>query len=303
MMKSESQSLDVMTRIKAAYASLSKSHQKVADFILDHGIEVVYLSATSIAEAVNVNRSTVVRTAQSLGYEGFLDLQTDLQVQLLGQVRSAASSTQAPAEIQSSASNEVVDSVLYRIVHTELRNVERILQQVPLEDFDRAVELLASARRVYIVGLRGSYPLAQTFAMLLHYVRPDCFILESGSKALPDQIEQISKDDVLFAISYTRYVHGTILCAEYAKEIGASIVAVTDDASSSAFKLADLAFVIPFRLLWYANSVALFTLINALFAALFLRNPKATQQRIARLNLLYEKFQLFQDETTGYKEE
>ena len=79
---------DVMTQIRIQYDSMSKSQQRVAAFLLTHGIDVVYLSAARIAELVDVNRSTVVRTAQSLGYEGFPDLQSDLQRQLLGRLTS-----------------------------------------------------------------------------------------------------------------------------------------------------------------------------------------------------------------------
>src|SRR5262245_13301804 len=79
---------DIETRMRMAYDSLSKSQRKVTEFLLTHGIDVVYLSAARIAKLVQVNRSTVVRTAQALGYEGFPDMQAALQAHFLSRLSS-----------------------------------------------------------------------------------------------------------------------------------------------------------------------------------------------------------------------
>src|SRR5690606_4441585 len=80
---------DVLEHIRMSYNNMSKSQKRVAEFLLTSGIDVVYLSASRIADLVDVNRSTVVRTAQALGYEGFVDLQADLQQQLLKRFSTA----------------------------------------------------------------------------------------------------------------------------------------------------------------------------------------------------------------------
>ena len=58
---------------------LSKSHRKIADFIVNHYDKAVYLTAISMGEAVGVSESTVVRFASALGYEGYPQLQKALQ--------------------------------------------------------------------------------------------------------------------------------------------------------------------------------------------------------------------------------
>ena len=62
---------DIVRWIRYNHESLSPSQQKVAEFLLEGGINVIHLTITEIASAVGVNSSTVVRTAQALGFEGF----------------------------------------------------------------------------------------------------------------------------------------------------------------------------------------------------------------------------------------
>ena len=69
---------DIIRWIRQQHDSLSPSQRQVAQFLLVGGIDVVHFTITEIAEAVGVNSSTVVRTAQALGFEGFPQLQSVL---------------------------------------------------------------------------------------------------------------------------------------------------------------------------------------------------------------------------------
>ena len=70
---------DIATHIRRLYDSLSDSQKRVVEFLLSAGIDGLIMSSSQIGAQVNVNRSTVVRTAQALGFRGFTDFQTALQ--------------------------------------------------------------------------------------------------------------------------------------------------------------------------------------------------------------------------------
>src|SRR5262245_35657740 len=108
---------DVITHIRTAYDTMSKSQQKVAEFLLTHGIDVVYLPAARIAEMTGVNASTVVRAAQALGYEGFAELQAALQDQLLRQT-SPVERLQITSKQLTEAMADGSESVLHNMVRT-----------------------------------------------------------------------------------------------------------------------------------------------------------------------------------------
>src|SRR5664279_1817016 len=263
-------SADIEKRMRTAYDSLSKSQQKVTEFLLTHGIDVVYLSAAEIAKQMRVNRSTVVRTAQALGYNGFPDLQAALQAHFLSRLSSVERFQYGSRQLIEEMGERNDDSLLHRVIRSEIGHVEDLLQQVSPENFDGAVEMLVAARRIYVLGLRASAPLALHFAIPLRLIRNNCSLLAySSANGLSDQLEEMSDQDVLFAITYSRYTRDTLNTMDYARSVGAKVIALTDNPLSPAAIRADRVFVIPFRVWLHGNAAAPYVLLNALFSALF----------------------------------
>ena len=84
----------------------------------------------------------------------------------------------------------------------------------------------------------------------------------------------------------------TLTVMEAGKERGAGVITVTDSHVSPAAKRADLALIVPYRLRFYSNTVALFALLDAILGALSLRYTELTQARLDSLEELYERFDL-----------
>lgn len=288
---------DVLEHIRMSYNNMSKSQKRVAEFLLTSGIDVVYLSASRIADLVDVNRSTVVRTAQALGYEGFVDLQADLQQQLLKRFSTAdrvkMDLLRLNEDIEAQDSSAQGMAILSAMVRAEIEDLENMVSRISETDFNRAVDLLERSEKVYVLGLRGSLPLAMTFVFLLRHVRAECYLLEPGVQDLADQLVNMTADDLLFTISYSRYANDTIRCMEYARQIGTPVITLTDSPVSPAAKRADLAFVLLFRMYLYRNTSTPMVLLNALAAALSARDSGYSQQRLERLEAVYRQLEIF----------
>jgi DNA-binding MurR/RpiR family transcriptional regulator len=288
---------DVLEHIRTSYNSMSKSQKRVAEFLLTSGIDVVYLSASRIADLVDVNRSTVVRTAQALGYEGFVDLQADLQQQLLKRFSTAdrvkMDLLRLSEDIEDQASGAQGMAILSSMARAEIEDLENMVSRISEADFNRAVDLLERGQKIYVLGLRGSLPLAMTFVFLLRHVRAECYLLEPGVQDLADQLVNMKSDDLLFTISYSRYANDTIRCMEYARQIGTPVITLTDSPVSPAAKRADLAFVLLFRMYLYRNTSTPMVLLNALAAALSARDSGYSQQRLERLEAVYRQLEIF----------
>ena len=80
---------DIVAWIRQRHGSLTPSQRRVAEFLLEGGIEVIHLTITEIASEVGVNSSTVVRAAQALGFDGFPELQSVLRSQFLKRAKIA----------------------------------------------------------------------------------------------------------------------------------------------------------------------------------------------------------------------
>ena len=58
----------------------SKSHKKIATYIIERYDKSAFMTASKLGSIVGVSESTVVRFAFELGFEGYPEFQTALQV-------------------------------------------------------------------------------------------------------------------------------------------------------------------------------------------------------------------------------
>lgn len=287
---------DAIAVIRLRHSSLSASQQKVTSFLLENGLRVIHYTVTQIAEAVELNPSTVVRTAQSLGYSGFPEFQTALRKQLMRRARLSErlhiGSRQLIEGLREGQTASGEKSIFQTVLREEVDNMLNLTEHVPIEDFEAAVDRLDKANRVFILGLGTSLALALNFGNILRYARSGIYIIRPGTDPIPDQLEMLSADDLLFTICVARYTRETLKAMEYAQKIGAMVITLTDSLVSPAATRANLSLIVPYRLWLYGNSVAMFALLNGLMGALFIRNPDAAEKRLQHLDDIFEVFQI-----------
>lgn len=288
---------DLLARIRASYGEMSASQQRVLEFFLTHGLEAVYLSAARIADTVDVSHSTVVRTAQALGFEGFPDFQAALQEQFLGQINSAGVYQLGARKLISEMVEQDttnIGSILQRVMLTDAKNIENLVPQIPVADFEQAVHWLMDAPHVYVIGLRSSAPMALSFGMSLRQIRGSSTILQPGTGDLVDQVSALAENDVLFAICFGRYMKETLYVMEHARSVGARVITVTDTPVSPAARRADLVFTVRYGVWFYGASAALFSLLNAIIAALLVIQQDSAQERLEKIDRIIEQFGIFE---------
>jgi DNA-binding MurR/RpiR family transcriptional regulator len=286
---------DIIRRINATLDSLSKGQQKVVEFMLKQGIEGLYMSSTRIADVVGVNRSTVVRTAQALGYPGFTDFQTALQDHFSRQFGSVdlidIGTKQLRKDLDGSNPADL-HAVLRHMVLNEIQKLTTVPDLIPAADFERAVDLLVGARSVAIIGLHLSKALALNFLYPLRLLRQSVFLLEPETIDYMRILSSLDEKAVLFTISNNLYSREALRCMEYARDVGATVITLTDSAIGPPARRADLALVIPAGLWFYGNSAVPFTVLNALCAAVLLRNPTPPPD-LSKVEQAFQQFDMF----------
>ena len=292
---------NLLTRMRASYDNVSAGQQKVLEFFLTKVLESSYLSAARIAELIDVSHSTVVRTAQTLGFEGFPEFQAALQRELPGRINPGEATTNLYQVSASKLINDLIkqgntsaNAILQSMMTADIRNIESLVAQIPITDFEQAVNWLIEAPHVYIIGLRHSAPTALSFAMSLRQLRPNCTLLQPGVGDLVEQITSIAAGDVLFAICFDRYMRDTLKAMDHARAVGARVVVATDTPISPAARRADLVFSIRQGVMFYGASAGLFSLLKAMIAAILIKENAAAQKRLAGIDHLVDEFRMFE---------
>ena len=280
---------DMIQRLNLSGSRLSKSHRRIAEYILQHYDKAVFMTAAKLGEMVNVSESTVVRFAVALGYEGYPELQQALQEL----VRHRLTATQR-FEMSSDISQE---EVLSTVLQADMQNIRSTIDGIDNAAFLRAVQVISGARRIYILGLRSAAPLAQFAGYYLHYIFDDVRVVAAGSTDVFEAISRIEASDVLLGISFPRYSSRTIEAMSFARSRHAQVIGLTDGPMSPLHEVADICLSMRTDMASFVDSMAApMSVINALIVALGIQNREALNARFKQLEEVWDAYSVYMNE-------
>jgi DNA-binding MurR/RpiR family transcriptional regulator len=277
--------------IEAALASnyerLGPGQRRVIDHLLADVRYGAIISAPELARAARVSGSTVTRAAQTLGFDGYPDLQARLREQFVDGVAERIEATATDL-------GQTPEAAAIRVM---LEDAERV--RATAEDLDpgvlrEVVTALIRARRVYVFGARGSYGLAVVLCIGLRLLVADARLLSQTAGDLPDQLLDVSRRDVLIGIGFRRLDRVTVEVVRHASRVGATTVAITDHLSNPLARLASCTLVAqlgPLRLMpSYAPGASL---VNAITTALSLATRGDAGPHLRAAEQTWERFSTY----------
>jgi DNA-binding MurR/RpiR family transcriptional regulator len=113
---------DTANRIAHAYGLLSKSHKKIADFLLTAPAEAAMMTIDELAEACSVSNATANRFARAIGFDGFAEFRTR-QIEALKQTLAPVEKLKAGRDGSASSFDIIADSIRH-----DLENLEKTHQ-------------------------------------------------------------------------------------------------------------------------------------------------------------------------------
>jgi DNA-binding MurR/RpiR family transcriptional regulator len=128
-------------RIRRERQQMSKSFAKLADFLLDSYVEASFMTASELAQALNLDAATVVRFSQHLGYKGFPQLQREIRTR----VKKDLLIHPRQAEVPGSAQN-VVTTAMYELS----RDLDQTRMSLDTEALSQLVEHIGPDRGLTI---------------------------------------------------------------------------------------------------------------------------------------------------------
>lgn len=264
-------------RIESAYGSLRAAEQRVADFILAHPDELIYLTVTELAERTNTSESTVVRLCQKIGYKGYQEFKIVLARDLV------EPATEIYAAVEPGDDLETVKTKVFQANAQALRDTLEVLDDVSL---GRAVDALAGARRVEIYGVGGSGPLAlDAYHKFLKLGISAVSLSDGDLMAMSSSL--LARDDVALGISHTGASRDVTDALARAQQHGATTICITHRSTSPITKVSDIVLVTAakqtaFRSETSSSRIAQLTIIDTLYVGIGIKNHGRSLQMIQR---------------------
>ena len=277
---------ELIRRLNHSGKKLSKSHRRIAECIVTHYDKVVFMTASKLGEYVGVSESTVVRFAAALGYSGYPQLQKALQ-ELLRHRLTASQRFEMTGDLDHA-------QVLNKVLKADMQNIRSTLDEIDLNSFEKAIDMIIQARRIYVMGLRASAPIAEFFVHYLKFIFPHVQLIVSGVSDVFEQLSRIEESDLLIGISFPRYTSRSIEAMEFAHRQGASLIAITDGPLSPLHSTADICLMAKSDMSSFVDSFAApLSLINALIVALGQRRRSEVSEYFHKMEKIWAEYDVY----------
>ncbi len=271
---------DLIQRLNQGGKKLSKSHKKIADFIVENYDKAVFMTATKLGDSVGVSESTVVRFANTLGYAGYPQLQKALQ-ELVRHRLTATQRFEMAAEIDPNA-------VLPTVLKADMQNIRSTIEEINVSVFNDVVKAILRAKHIYVIGLRSAAPLAQFFAYYLKYIFDYVHLISTGSTDVFEDVSRIKKEDILIGISFPRYSNRTMEAMRFAKNQGVEVIGITDGLMSPLTQVATHCLTARTDMASFVDSLAApLSMINGLIVSLGLQRKQQLGEHLTKLENLW----------------
>ena len=215
----------LVERIEQQHAGLPRRLQEIGNFALGHPEAIALSTLAELAAETDIATSAFVRFAQTLGFEGFSQMQAVFRQQVRSswpQYASRLSEMAAvnPADHLEALSISAVDSI------------KRLSNTVSINTLEKSSRRLAEAETVWLAAGGRAKPVTVYLGYLLTQlgIRSQEF-RDSPALALRE-LKLIGPRDVLLVVSFLPYGEMTANLARQAHEMGVPIVSITDTSVS-----------------------------------------------------------------------
>ncbi len=280
--------MDIITRIDKNYDDFSKRQKLLADYIRENYHKAAFMNVEQLSEASGVSEATVVRFSSELGYEKYSHFQHALNDYAKSMLTSVQRMEHAHAQYQNT-------DILSSVFEADIDRIKKTLNQINKETFAGAVDALISAKKIYVLGLRGSSALARFLSYYLNFLFPHVKLVNGTSVGdIFEQMFRIGEGDVLIAFSLPRYSLRTIRAVQHARKSKASIIGITDGENSPILELCDYPLIAKTDMEAFVDSlVAPMSLINALIVATSMKLPDEATASLQKLENIWSDNEVY----------
>ena len=280
---------DILTAIQDNMSSFSKGQKKIAGFILESYDKAAFMTASRLGKRVGVSESTVVRFASELGYDGYPDMQRSLQKM----IRIRLTTVQR-IEVTNDRLGD--QDLLSMVLQSDIDKIRQTLEELDRESFNRAVDAIVSARKIYIIGVRSSAAIASFLNFYFNLIF-DNVVLVSASTAseIFESLLRVGEGDVVIGVSFPRYSSRTVQAMSFARDRGAATVAITDSEASPLIPISQYLLMARSDMASFVDSlVAPLSLVNALLVAVSQRKNDELARTFRTLEDIWEEYNVYE---------
>lgn len=282
-------SKQLISIIQSRYPKMSKGQKLIAQYIIKNYDKVAFMTASKLGDTVGVSESTVVRFANALGYSGYPKLQDALQEL----IKNKLTTVQRVKMSNEDYSDDT--AILSKVLKSDIDNIKATSEDIDEKAFEEASNKILKSRKIYILGMRSSFTVAQYLAFYLNVILDNVQLIRIDMGDPYQQIVRMNEDDILIVFSFPRYSKQSHQVAKYAKSKGAYIVSITDSAFAPIASLSDNILLAKSNMASFVDSlVAPMSVANALIISVAMKETDDIKKYFHDLEQIWEQYVVYE---------
>jgi DNA-binding MurR/RpiR family transcriptional regulator len=232
---------DLRARIREHWERLSPAAQEVCRLLGEMTPEqLLYRSAVELGAETRTSNATVVRTLQTLGYAGLAELKTAIARPFTEQT---APDVRARSRVEATKGD--LPNVWEMVTTEWVDRIKLMRDGFSAEAYQRAVELMLSAREIVPFGFAASFVVAEHLTFKLRRLGRRVRTIRSSGFGLPDDLLGIERGDVVIAFDPGRLLIDIDVLLDRVRTVGASCVLVTAELADQLKDAVDVVLIAP----------------------------------------------------------
>lgn len=277
-------SIEFAELVRKHFEGLTKSEKRIASYMLKNQDEAAFLSASELANRLDLSEATAVRFAQSLGFSGFPELRAAIQASFRSRVTHSVRLQERLDDLRHGG------DIFERLTVSEIDYLTQALHTVDRAAIHKAVALLRERDRVFVFGLGPSISLVDLLEIRLRrfgrYVLP----LTTTGREIVEPLLLMTGDDLLFAIGFFDVTPALQLVLDHARECGCPSILLTDTLGSLLGDKTDVVLAARRGPVSAFHSLAVpMTIINTLLLALAQADQERAISNLDKLDDIRER--------------
>ena len=252
---------DFLYNISQRFDSLTHSQKTVANYMMENLNSIAFNTLEDVAIRIGVSTTTIIRFARTLGYDGYSNMQKDIQNNIKNKV--------SLPERFSQTLKLPKHQLLHDSFANDIQNIQETLDSLSEEDLQKALNTISSANHIYVLGMRSSFSLAYYMASRLGQIKKNVRLIQSAGMTFPEEVASAEKGDVCIAYFFPRYSKTSASIISWLKKHDVKVILFTSVNNPSVDGYGDIILPCSVSGISFKNSYAApFCLTNYIINAL-----------------------------------
>ena len=152
------------------------------------------------------------------------------------------------------------------------------------------------ARRIYVIGVRSAAAIATFLGFYFNLIFDNVVMITANTPSeVFESLLRVGKEDVIIGVSFPRYSSRAVQAVSFARDRGATTIAITDSEASPLAKISQYTLKARSDMASFVDSlVALLSLVNALLVEVSRKKNEDLSKTFQTLEKIWEEYGVYE---------